>query len=89
MPRAPISCTSFATATLDTVARPMWLSGIRKPSATALITPIWCRTFFRSGRVGGSTSQISSNPGTPGTLPKLVPQELLFGLVRAQGQAAT
>jgi hypothetical protein len=40
MPRAPIACTSWATATLDTVARPMWLSGIRNESATALSTPI-------------------------------------------------
>src|SRR5437588_1052655 len=47
---------------LDTVARPTWLSGIRKPDAILLITPIWWRTCMRSGRVGGSTSQISSKP---------------------------
>ena len=55
--------TSCATATLDTVARPMWLSGMRNADATLLSTPIWCRTCMRSGRVGGSTSQITSNTG--------------------------
>jgi hypothetical protein len=40
----------------------MWLSGIRNASAIGLSTPIWCRTFFRSGRVGGSTSHTNSNP---------------------------
>ena len=38
--RPPIASTSRATATLDTVARPMWLSGIRKLEATELSTPI-------------------------------------------------
>jgi hypothetical protein len=36
------------------------LSGIKNESATGLNTPIWCRTRVRSGRVGGSTSQINS-----------------------------
>jgi len=30
-----------ATATLEMVARPRWLSGTRNPSATLLSTPIW------------------------------------------------
>ena len=34
--RPPICSTSCATATLDTVARPMWLSGIRNADATLL-----------------------------------------------------
>ncbi len=59
MLRPPIACTSCATAMLDTVARPMWLSGIRNASATGARTPIWCRTCVRSGRVGGSISQIT------------------------------
>src|SRR5262249_30717454 len=63
MLRPPIACTSCATATLDTVARPMWLSGIRNVSATAVSTPIWWRTRRRSGLVGGSISQISRNGG--------------------------
>ena len=41
MERPPICCTSWATATLETVARPMWLSGMRKVVATGLRTPIW------------------------------------------------
>ena len=61
MERPPMASTSWATATLDTVARPMWLSGMRKALATGLSTPIWCRTRLRSGLVGGSISQISSN----------------------------
>ncbi len=61
MERPPICCTSCATATLETVARPMWLSGIKKVVATWLSTPIWCRTRVRSGVVAGSISQISSN----------------------------
>jgi len=32
--------TSCATAMLDTVARPMWLSGIKNDDATLLKTPI-------------------------------------------------
>jgi len=60
MLRPPIACTSWATAMLDTVARPMWLSGIRNVPATADSTPIWWRTRRRSGRVAGSISQISS-----------------------------
>ena len=39
--RFPIKATSWATAMLDTVARPMWLSGIRNPVETGLSTPIW------------------------------------------------
>src|SRR5437868_7696818 len=61
MARPPIWLTSWATAMLDTVARPTWLSGMRKADATLLITPIWWRTCIRSGRVGGSISQITSN----------------------------
>ena len=57
-------CTSWATATLETVARPMWLSGMRNVVATGLSTPIWWRTRVRSGVVAGSISQISSN-GVP------------------------
>jgi hypothetical protein len=56
MLRRPIACTSFATAMLDTVARPMWLSGIRKSSTTGASMPIWCRARVRSGLVGGSIS---------------------------------
>jgi hypothetical protein len=41
MERPPINATSRATAMLDTVARPMWLSGIRNDVAIRLITPIW------------------------------------------------
>ena len=41
MARPPMSATSWATAMLDTVARPMWLSGIRNADATRLRTPIW------------------------------------------------
>ena len=40
MDRPPMRSTSCATATLDTVARPMWLSGIRNAVATLLSTPI-------------------------------------------------
>ena len=61
MERPPICCTSWATATLETVARPMWLSGMRKLVAMGLSTPIWCRTRVRSGVVAGSISQINSN----------------------------
>src|SRR5512133_1152030 len=50
----PIAATSCATAMLDTVARPTWLSGTRNDRATGASTPIWCRTCRRSGRVGGS-----------------------------------
>ena len=60
MDRPPIRATSWATAMLDTVARPMWLSGIKNAHATSLITPIWCRTCMRSGRVAGSISHINS-----------------------------
>ena len=64
MDRPPMRSTSWATATLDTVARPRWLSGMRKEDATLLSTPIWCLTCMRPGRVGGSTSQtISTGPG--------------------------
>jgi hypothetical protein len=52
-------------AALDTVARPMWLSGIRKAEATLLSTPIWWRTCMRSARVAGSTSQTTRNLATP------------------------
>ena len=41
MLRPPMACTSCATAMLETVARPMWLSGIRKVLDTAVSTPIW------------------------------------------------
>ncbi len=40
MERPPIASTSCATATLETVARPMWLSGIRNALAIGLRTPI-------------------------------------------------
>ncbi len=66
MERPPICCTSCATATLETVARPMWLSGMRNELATGLRTPIWCRTRVRSGVVAGSISQTISN-GAPVT----------------------
>ena len=62
MLRPPMAATSWATAMLDTVARPMWLSGIRNASATGVSTPIWCRTCRRSGRVGGSISHTTPNP---------------------------
>ena len=45
---------------LETVDRPMWLSGIKKALATGLSTPIWWRTWVRSGRVAGSISQMIS-----------------------------
>ena len=64
MARPPMAATSWATATLEMVARPRWLSGTRKPSATLLSTPIWWRAWVRLGRVGGSISQISSTSGT-------------------------
>jgi hypothetical protein len=38
--RPPIASTSCATATLETVALPMWLSGMRKALAIGLSTPI-------------------------------------------------
>ncbi len=57
----PMACTSCATAMLETVARPMWLSGIRKVLDTAVSTPIWWRACVRSGRTGGSISQMISN----------------------------
>ncbi len=72
MERPPISCTSCATATLETVARPMWLSGMRNVVATRLSTPIWWRTRVRSGVVAGSISQISSN-GVPVMAPLPAP----------------
>jgi hypothetical protein len=37
----PIRPTSWATAMLDTVALPMWLSGIRNDDAIRLIAAIW------------------------------------------------
>ncbi len=61
MLRPPIASTSCATATLEMVARPMWLSGIRNALATLASVPIWCRTCLRSGRVGGWISQITWN----------------------------
>ena len=66
--RPPMSITSRATAMLETVARPMWLSGMRNVEDTALSTPIWCRTRRKSGLVAGSISQIISNglSATPG-----------------------
>ncbi len=60
MDRPPMASTSWATATLETVARPMWLSGIKNALAIGLSTPIWWRTRVRSGVVAGSISQISS-----------------------------
>jgi hypothetical protein len=60
MERPPMASTSWATATLETVARPMWLSGMRKALATGASTPIWWRTWVRSGWVAGSISQITS-----------------------------
>jgi len=57
----PMACTSCATAMLETVARPRWLSGIRKVLDTAVSTPIWWRACVRSGRTGGSISQMISN----------------------------
>ena len=60
MDRPPMAWTSWATATLETVARPMWLSGIRNEVAMGLSTPIWWRTRVRSGVVAGSISQTTS-----------------------------
>ena len=40
MDRPPMASTSWATATLETVARPMWLSGMRNAEAIGLSTPI-------------------------------------------------
>src|SRR5690606_105063 len=65
--RHPICATSWATATLDTVARPMWLSGIRKRVAIVLSTPIWWRTRDRSGRVAGSISHTTSKASITGS----------------------
>src|SRR5438309_9189411 len=56
MLRPPIVATSWATARLDTVARPRWLSGMRKASLTGARTAICRRTESRSGLVAGSTS---------------------------------
>ena len=39
MDRPPMSLTSWATAMLDTVARPMWLSGMRNAPAMRLMHP--------------------------------------------------
>ena len=39
MARTPMLATSWATATLETVARPRWLSGIKKASVTGAKTP--------------------------------------------------
>ena len=52
MARPPIRATSWATAILETVARPMWLSGIRNALATGLITPIWWRDVHEVGSGG-------------------------------------
>src|SRR4051794_14486494 len=60
MARPPIASTSCATATLDTVARPRGLSGMRNAPATLASTPIWWRTWRRSGLVAGSISQMIS-----------------------------
>jgi hypothetical protein len=46
---------------LDTVARPMWLSGIKNDDAIRLMTPIWWRTCISSGRVAGSISHTMLN----------------------------
>ncbi len=60
-----MSMTSWATAMLDTVALPMWLSGIKNSEETLLSTPIWSRTLRRSGLVAGSISQITSKAPVP------------------------
>lgn len=62
MALTPMPVTSWATATLETVARPRWLSGIKKRSAIGANTPTWWRTRVRSGLVAGSISATTSNP---------------------------
>lgn len=49
------------TATLDTVARPTWLSGIRKASVTGASTAPRYRTRVGSGPGAGSISAMTSN----------------------------
>src|SRR5579871_2718955 len=63
MALTPMPATSWATAMLETVARPRWLSGIKKRSAIGASTPTWWRTRVRSGLVAGSISATTSNPG--------------------------
>ena len=72
----PMALTSCATAMLDTVGRPMWLSGIRKDRATGASTPIWCRTCRRSGRLGGSISHTRPKPDADVTPPRYRPAPL-------------
>jgi hypothetical protein len=57
----PMYATSWATETLETVARPRWLSGIRKASTTGFRTWICSRTISMSGRRGGWISQRTAN----------------------------
>ena len=80
MERPPMASTSWATATLETVARPMWLSGMRNECATGLRTPIWWRTRLRSGEVAGSISQTSSKGRGPGVM-----ERSGYGLAEALG----
>ena len=92
--RPPISATSCATAMLDTVARPMWLSGIKNDDAARLNTPIWCRTRMRSGRVAGSISHTMPNsrsvirPAYASRLPHTAgPERHLVGVGRCGGRS--
>src|SRR2546425_7696249 len=57
-----MAATSWATARLETVARPRWLSGTRKASHTPARASIWRRTRSRSGRNGGSISHRTQKP---------------------------
>ena len=50
----PICDTSWATAMLDTVARPMWLSGMRNDDATLLIAA----AIFSVGLYGAISQQV-------------------------------
>ena len=50
-----------ATAMLETVARPRWLSGTRNASHQGCSTAICSRTIPKSGVVGGSISHRTSN----------------------------
>ena len=53
MERPPMASTSWATATLETVARPMWLSGMRKHVATGAQHADLVAHPFQVGRGGG------------------------------------
>ena len=63
MARPPISATSWATAMLDTVARPMWLSGMRNAEAMRLVSPFGRLSRGVAGIVGDAI--VCNTPGSP------------------------